>query len=109
MEERVAMMRDDPAVELTVDGSGVGGLLASVFGAEMTASPGQCAHCHTVSMVGALRAYVRGPGVILRCPACAEVVLRIAQTPTSTVVDARGAAYLEIRRGRAAGAAGPER
>lgn len=97
MDERVAMMRDDPAVELTVDGSGVGGLLASVFGREMTASDGQCASCHTVSVVGTLRAYVRCPGIVLRCPACAEVVIRIMQTPRGTFVDARGAAYLELR------------
>lgn len=92
------MMRDDPAVDLTVDGSGVGGLLAEVFGAEMTAAPGQCAHCHTVSVVGTMRAYMRGPGVVLRCPACAGVVLRVARTPRGTMVDARGAAYLLIDR-----------
>ena len=99
MEERIAMMRDDPAVDLTVDGSAVGGLLAAVFGTEMTATPGQCASCRTVSVVGTMRAYVRGPGVILRCPACAEVVLRIVQTPRGTMVDARGAAYLVVDRG----------
>jgi hypothetical protein len=96
MEERIAMMRDDPAVDLTVDGSGVGGLLAEVFGAEMTAAPGQCAHCHTVSVVGTMRAYMRGPGVVLRCPACAEVVIRIVQTPRGTMVDLRGASYVRI-------------
>ena len=99
MDERMAMMRDDPAVDLTVDGSGIGGLLAEVFGVEMSAAPGQCAHCHTVSVVGAMRAYMRGPGVVLRCPACAEVVIRIVRTPHGTMVDARGAAYLMIERG----------
>ncbi len=98
MEERIAMMRDDPAVDLTVDGSGVGGLLASVFGGEMTATPGQCAHCNTVSIVGTMRAYTRGPGVVLRCPACAEVVIRIVETPTATIVDVRGVSYLRIER-----------
>ena len=98
MEDRMAMMRDDPAVDLTVDGSGIGGLLAEVFGVEMTAAPGQCAHCDTVSVVGTMRAYLRGPGVVLRCPACAEVVIRIARTPRGTMVDARGAAYLVVDR-----------
>lgn len=98
MEERMAMMRDDPAVELTVDGSGVAGLLASVFGAEMTATPGECAHCHTVSMVGTMRVYMRGPGVVMRCPACAEVVLRIVETPTHTVVDVSGVRTLRFAR-----------
>jgi len=98
MEERIALMRDDPAVELTLDGNAVAGLLMSVFAAEMTASPGQCAHCHTVSLVGTLRAYVRGPGVVLRCPACAEVVLRVVETPTATMVDVSGASFLRIPR-----------
>ncbi len=99
MEEQMSLMRDDPAVDLTVDGSALGGLLAEVFGVEMTAAPGQCAHCHTVSMVGTLRGYVRGPGIVLRCPACAEVVVRIVRTPRGTLVDARGAAYLVVNRG----------
>jgi hypothetical protein len=99
MEERVASMRDDPALELTVDGNAVGGLLASVFAADVTASPAQCASCHTVSLVGTMRAYVRCPGVVLRCPACAEVVLRIVETPTATLVDVSGAALLRFERG----------
>jgi hypothetical protein len=99
MEERIAMMHDDPAVDLTVDGSGIGGLLASVFGVEMTATPGECAHCHTVSIVASMRAYTRGPGVVLRCPACAEVVLRIVETPTATMVDVSGVSMLRFEKG----------
>ena len=73
-------------------------LLASVFAGDVTVSHGECAHCHTVSMVGTLRAYARGPGIILRCPACAEVVIRVAETPRELVVDVRGAAVLRIPR-----------
>ena len=98
MQDRIELMRDDPAVDLTVDGNGVAGVLAAVFGADVTAAPGQCAHCHTVSMVGTMRAYARGPGIVLRGPACAEVVVRIVQTDRATMVDARGAAYLAFAR-----------
>ena len=98
MEERIALMRDDPAVDLTVDANAVGGLLAGVFGVDVTASPGQCATCRTVSMVATMRVYMRGPGVVLRCPACAEVVLRIVQTPTSTLLDVSGARYIRLPR-----------
>ncbi len=98
MNERIALMRDDPAVGLSLDGNAVAGLLATVFSAELTASPGECAHCHTVSLVGTLRAYVRGPGVVLRCPACAEVVLRIVETPTATLIDSSGVARLRLER-----------
>jgi hypothetical protein len=95
MQERIALMRDDPAVDLTVDGSGVGGLLAEVFGEEMTGSAGECAHCHTVSVVGTMRVYMRGPGVVIRCPACADVVVRIVRTPQRMYVDTSGAVGMQ--------------
>ena len=98
MEERIALMRDDPAVDLTVDANAVGGLLASLFGFDLTAMPGQCASCGTVSMVGTMRVYMRGPGVVVRCPACADVVMRIVETPSATLLDATGVRSLRIVR-----------
>jgi hypothetical protein len=90
---------DDPAVERELDGNALAGLFESLFGVDMTAVPGRCAHCSTVSMVGAMRVYSGGPGAIVRCPACDEVVIRIVETRDATYVDARGAAYLRFRRG----------
>jgi Family of unknown function (DUF6510) len=89
---------DDPAVEQELDGNALAGLLEMLFGTDMTALPARCAHCSTVNMVGAMRAYTRGPGPVLRCPACDEVVLRIVETADATYVDTRGAAYLRFRR-----------
>jgi hypothetical protein len=43
-----------------------------------------------------MRAYVRGPGVVVRCPACAEVVMRIVETPRGTMVDLRGVAFVRL-------------
>jgi Family of unknown function (DUF6510) len=96
MDERIALMRDDPAVELTVDGNALGGMLASIFAMDVTGAPGQCASCRTVSLVGTMRAYVRGPGIVLRCPACAEVVIRIVDTPHGRYVDARGVMSIRV-------------
>ncbi len=89
----------DPVEAQVLDGNAVAGLLAAAFGAEMTEVPGACAHCGTVSMVGELRAYVRAPGTVLRCPACSGVVLRVVETPSATLIDVRGAAYLRFERG----------
>lgn len=96
MDERIALMRDDPAVDLTVDGNAIAGLLETVFGREVTATEERCAHCGTVSVVGTLRVYMRGPGVVVRCPACAEVVLRIVETPAGRRVDLAGATHLAL-------------
>jgi hypothetical protein len=98
MEERIALMRDDPAVELTVDANAIAGLLLTVFEREVTSLEERCVHCGTTSVVGTLRVYMRSPGVVVRCPACAEVVLRIVETPGGLRVDLSGATHL--RRGR---------
>lgn len=95
--ERVALMRDDPALHLTLDGNAAAGVLTTIFGVDVTASEERCVHCGTVSLVGTLRAYMRGPGIVLRCPACTDVVLRIARTPGGFRVDTRGATVLGAR------------
>jgi len=88
----------DPVAEQMLDGNAVGGALAAAFGSDMTAVPGRCAHCGTMSVIAELRAYVRAPGSVLRFPTCGGVVLRIVETADATYVDARGASYLRFER-----------
>jgi hypothetical protein len=89
---------DDPAIDRELDGNALAGMLESMFGGDMTAVPGRCAHCATINMVGAMRVYMGGPGAVLRCPACDGVVLRVVETAEATYVDARGIAYLRFER-----------
>jgi hypothetical protein len=88
----------DTSRRLRLDANAAGGLLFEIFGVEMTAAPTECASCGNVAEVGTLLAYTQGPGVILRCSACENVVLRIVQTPEATYIDARGAVYLRLDR-----------
>jgi len=97
MDERLAEVRDDPATDLVLDGSSIGGVLATLFGADVTGMPGQCASCHTVSLMGTMRVYMRGPGIVVRCPACTQIVLRLAETPGGSMVDLRGIAFVRIQ------------
>jgi len=85
-------------VDHVLDGNAVAGALEAAFGADMTAVPGRCGHCGAVAMVAEMRAYVRAPGSVLRCPSCGGVILRIVETANATYVDARGAAYLRFDR-----------
>ena len=94
IEQRLADTREDPALELTLDGSAVGGLLAAAFGRDVTSAEERCAHCGTVSVIATMRVYARGPGVVVRCPACTDVVVRIVETPRGFRVDASGATLL---------------
>jgi hypothetical protein len=84
--------------ELMLDGNAVAGLLRDVFSQEMTPTPTECAACGKASELGALLAFRQAPGVVLRCPACESVVLRMATTPRAIYLDARGAVYLRVTR-----------
>jgi hypothetical protein len=72
-------------------------MLAEVFGAEVTAGDERCAHCGTVSAIGTMRVYIRGPGIVIRCPACTDVVARLVRTPAGWRLDLSGAAGLTLR------------
>lgn len=82
---------------LMLDANAVAGELAELFGFEMTAAVHRCIHCGNVGAMGTLLAWMQGPGITLRCCICRDVVLRIVRTPTRTLIDASGAAYMEIR------------
>jgi uncharacterized protein DUF6510 len=85
---------DEP---MMLDANAVAGDLAELFGFEMTATVHRCAHCGNVGQMGTLLAWTQGPGIVLRCCICRDVVVRIVRTPTRTLIDVSGAAYMEIR------------
>ena len=82
--------------ELMLDANATAGLLYEIFGVEMTAAPTECASCGKEGQMGTLLAFTHGPGIVLRCSGCENVVLRIVQTPEATYLDARGAVYLRL-------------
>jgi hypothetical protein len=84
--------------ELMLDANAVAGIMHEIFGADMTASPTECAHCGREGEVGTLLAFTQAPGIVLRCPACENVIVRITQTPDAFYIDARGAVYLRLAR-----------
>lgn len=68
-----------------VDGNALGGLLYDLFGREMTHQRGCCDKCGTVSALGSVLVY-RGPGEVLRCPACRNVVMVVVSSPAGVKV-----------------------
>lgn len=88
----------DRVHENMLDGNSAAGVLEEIFGEEMTASPTECDHCGREGELGSLLTFTQAPGLVLRCPACSEVMLRVVQTPTLTYLDARGAVYLRLTR-----------
>jgi DNA-directed RNA polymerase subunit RPC12/RpoP len=79
-----------------LDGSALAGELADCLGAEATAASGQCLSCSQELTLAQAHAYLGGPGMVLRCPGCQSVLLRLVRSPTHRWLDVRGLAYLQV-------------
>jgi hypothetical protein len=86
----------DMNMALMVDGNAVAGRLHEIFGRDMTTAVAKCAGCGSDAAMGALMAFTRGPGVVLRCPTCQAAIARIVETPNAIYLDARGATYVRV-------------
>jgi hypothetical protein len=75
--------------DVHTDGNGVAGLLGEILAVEVTAMQHRCHSCGAENPIAAHRAY-RGAGVVLRCPACADVALRIGVCDDTLVYEWRG-------------------
>jgi hypothetical protein len=72
-----------------LDGNAIAGLLGEMFGREMTMVDRGCGTCGGHSPVGAHRLF-RGAGIVLRCPTCGDLALRITVVEDRHVLHMRG-------------------
>ena len=75
--------------EVHTDGNAIAGLLSEVFAVEVTTVQRRCHSCGAENALGAHRAY-HGAGIVLRCPACADVAVRIGVRDDALVFEWRG-------------------
>ena len=89
---------DDERVgaQARLDGNAAAGMLSEVFVHDLTSARTTCATCGAVRSVGALLVYAHGMGMVMRCPGCNSVVMRIAQTPGRLLLDATGARLVTL-------------
>ena len=90
---------DDRNRELMLDGNAVAGELRAMFSVEVTTGDGECASCGQTHAMGALLAFTQGPGIVLRCPSCEAVMLKLVRTPRGVYLDAHGIAVMRIASG----------
>lgn len=77
-----------------LDGNVLGGLLHEVFGTEMTAAVGTCAHCGSRRQVAECVVYLGGPGAVARCRDCLALLMVITKRRTMNCVDLTGLSAL---------------
>jgi hypothetical protein len=84
--------------ELVLDGNAAAGVLHAIYGAEMTTASGTCDGCGVAGPIGAVRVY-RTAGLVLRCPACDRVLMKIVTAGERVWIDSRGLRTLELTAG----------
>ena len=78
-----------------LDGNSIAGLLENVFGRDLTVALGVCGTCGAERHVGALHVY-RAAGIVVRCPDCESVLMRVVEAPQRTWIDMQGVATMQI-------------
>ncbi|HUC35285.1 MAG TPA: DUF6510 family protein [Gaiellaceae bacterium] len=63
--------------DMRLDGNAAAGDLEQIFAFEVTTAIGTCANCGAVGAVGGTNVYTQAPGIVVRCPACDGVLLRL--------------------------------
>jgi hypothetical protein len=78
------------------DGNSIAGALRDVFSVDMTGAVGRCAGCGNTGPLARGRVFSQAPGLVLRCPACDEPLLRLNRAPGRAWLDVRGLACIEL-------------
>ena len=94
MSEERTMEGEQVADALRLDGNVLGGILSEVFVPDLTAARATCVSCGTTQTVGAMLVYAHGMGMVVRCPNCDGIVMRIARTPRQLWLDMTGASSI---------------
>jgi hypothetical protein len=84
---------------MPLDGNAAAGRLADVFAVEMTGATVVCEGCGREGALATLKFY-GGAGVVLRCPTCEAVILRLVDTGGNLNLDLRGCTRLTWRARR---------
>ena len=82
---------------MPLDGNAAAGRLMDLFAVDMTDAIVKCEGCERESALATLMLYGGAVGVVLRCPGCDAVNLRMSNTGRSIHLDLRGASRISIR------------
>jgi ribosomal protein S27E len=78
------------------DGNALAGPLQDLLGVDVTTAVGRCAGCGRTMAMAEVRVFDHAPGLVARCPACDEVLVRLVRGPGRAWLDLRGLTYLQL-------------
>jgi hypothetical protein len=81
--------------DLRLDGNAIGGLMLELVGSDLTTSDCVCGGCGAHEEMARLDVYT-GAGIVVRCPHCGSVMIRIVQGRDRTWLDLSGTRSVEL-------------
>jgi hypothetical protein len=78
------------------DGNTLTGPLQDLFRPDVTTAIGRCTTCGRTAPMAEVRVFDHAPGLVARCPACDQVLLRLVRGPGRAWLDLRGLVYLQL-------------
>jgi hypothetical protein len=79
-----------------LDGNAIGGMLYHAFGREMTMAQAECGRCERRGPLAECEVYLGGPGVVVRCHVCHDIVMVLVEVREMMCVDLGGLSSLEF-------------
>ena len=83
-------------MENKLDGNAAAGPLQAIFPFDMTLVQATCTACGATNPIGATVAYMHGMGTVVRCPVCANALIRVVLVKGRNFLDMRGVRVLQI-------------
>ena len=91
-------MTGDPGDLDYLDGNAAAGPLSEFFAVDVVSARGRCASCGRTAALATARLYPSSHGLLLRCPGCTEILLRLVDTGDRVCLDLHGLSFVELTR-----------
>ena len=83
-----------------LDGNAIGVILYPACGGEMTMAQAVCRRCGTRGPLAECEVYLGGPGVVVRCRVCHNIVMVLVEVREMMCVDLSGTSELVLPASR---------
>jgi uncharacterized protein DUF6510 len=80
----------DHVDDRSLDGNAAAGPFEEIFGGDLTTVIVTCGGCSASAPFAEQRAYLHGPGTVLRCPGCDHLLARVVETRSELWLEMSG-------------------
>jgi uncharacterized phosphosugar-binding protein len=83
-------------MKVALDGNTMAGALGELFAVDVSVAVIECAGCGHTGVVAEAVVYADAPGMVARCPACSDVLMRLVRSDRSAWFDMSGVVCLRV-------------